>query len=62
MDRELEKMIKKKNEFLKKIEEKRRMMELIKNPNIKEVLKPLNLMKKHEAARKIQVYIIIFLQ
>lgn len=55
MDNELEIMIKKKNEYLKKIEEKKRMMELINNPSIRDILKPMNLMKKYEAAKKIQV-------
>lgn len=55
MDNELKMMIKKKNEYLKKIEEKKRMMELINNPTIKDILKPMNAMRRHEAARKIQV-------
>jgi len=61
MDYELEQMIKKKNDYLKKIEEKKRMMELINNPTIKDVLKPFNAMKRHEAAKKIQVCMYIFL-
>jgi len=55
MDNELEMMIKRKNGFLKKIEEKRRMMELINNPAIKDILKPINAMKRNAAAKKIQV-------
>lgn len=57
MDDELENMIKRKNEYLKKIEEKKRMMELINNPTIKDILKPMNAMRKHDAAKKIQVII-----
>ncbi len=57
MDNELELMIRKKNEYLKNIEKKKRMMELINNPSIKDILKPMNAMKKHEAAKKIQVFL-----
>ncbi len=55
MDNELENMIKKKNEYLTKIEKQKRMMELINNPTIKDILKPMNAMKRYEAAKKIQV-------
>lgn len=55
MDYELQEMIDKKNSFLKKIEEKRRIMELISNPNVKQLEKPFEKMRKQEAAKKIQV-------
>jgi hypothetical protein len=48
-------MIKKKNEILKRIEENKRLMELIKNPNIKNSLLPAQHMKKISAIKKIQV-------
>ncbi len=54
-DNELQQMINRKNDYIKKIEEKRRMMDLINNPNIKELEKPFEKMKKHTAAKKIQV-------
>ena len=57
MDYELQEMINKKNSFLKKIEEKKRMMELISNPNVKQLNQPIEKMKKQQAAKKIQVNI-----
>ncbi len=48
-------MVKKKNELKKRIEEQKRMMELIKNPHIKDSLAPIHQMKKHKAAKTIQV-------
>jgi hypothetical protein len=52
---ELNNMIRKKNELLKGIEEKRRLMELIQNPNIKDAMQPYQQMRKISAATKIQV-------
>jgi hypothetical protein len=54
-DNEINRMIKKKNEILKRIEENKRLMELIKNPNIKDTHKPVKQMKKISALKKIQV-------
>jgi hypothetical protein len=50
-------MIKRKNELIKKIEQQKRIMELIKNPHIKNSLEPIIQMKKHKAAINIQVYL-----
>jgi hypothetical protein len=52
---EMNTMIKRKNELLKGIEEKRRLMELIQNPNIKNSLQPYQQMRRIGAATKIQV-------
>ncbi len=48
-------MLRKKNELMKRIEEQKRMMELIKNPHIKNSLAPINQLRKHKAAKIIQV-------
>lgn len=60
-DYNLEAMFRKKNELLRKIEEKKRMMELIKNPNIRNTLLPAKQMQKNISARKIQVTFKIFI-
>ena len=49
-------MMRKKNELLRRIEENRRLMELIKNPHIKDTLGPLKMMRRNIAAKKIQKY------
>jgi hypothetical protein len=54
---ELDLLMKRKNDLLKGIEEKRRLMELIKNPNIKNTLQPYQQMKRIKSATKIQVKI-----
>lgn len=54
-DTNVTQMIKKKNEILKRIEENKRLMELIKNPDIKNSLIPAQQMKKISATKKIQV-------
>lgn len=61
MDNDLEAIVRRKNELLKKIEERRRLMELIRNPHIKDTLTPLIKMKKSNAVKKIQVIIIFIL-
>ena len=53
----IQSMIRKKNIILKRIEENQRLMELIKNPNIKNSLKPAQEMKKLSAVKKLQVNI-----
>ncbi len=53
----IQSMIKKKNVILKRIEENKRLMELIKNPNIQNSLKPAKEMKKLSSIKKIQVNI-----
>jgi hypothetical protein len=53
-DKEIHEMVRKKNELLRRIEEKRRLMELINNPNIKNSLEPIHQMKKNSAVKKIQ--------
>jgi hypothetical protein len=52
---EMSVMMRKKNELLKKIEEQKRMMELIKNPHIKDSLTPIYQFKKHKAVKTLQV-------
>lgn len=54
-DEQINAMLRRKNELMKKIEENRRLMELIKNPHIKDTLAPLRKMKRSIAAKKIQV-------
>jgi hypothetical protein len=56
MDANILNRIRKKQEIQKRIEENRRLMELIKNPHIKDSLAPYNLMKKIIAIKKIQNY------
>lgn len=46
----------KRNELMKQIEEKQRLMELIRNPNVKNPTRPFVLMKRNEAIRKIQAF------
>lgn len=56
MDNELEQMIKRKNAYLKRIEENKRMMELINNPHVKDnSLRSAKEVKRNLAVIKIQV-------
>jgi len=61
VENDINSMIKKKNEILKRIEENQRLMELIRNPYIKDTLKPVQQMKKISAIKKIQVIIYIYI-
>jgi hypothetical protein len=54
-ENDIDAMYRRKNELLKRIEEKKRLMELIKNPHIKDSLGPMNQMKRNIAVKKIQV-------
>jgi hypothetical protein len=56
MEDDLTLHMKKKNEILKRIEENKRLMELIRNPYIKDTLGPLKMMKKNIAVKKIQKF------
>jgi hypothetical protein len=56
MEDDLTILMKKKNDILKRIEENKRLMELIRNPYIKDTLGPLQVMKKNIAVKKIQKY------
>lgn len=55
-DCDLDEMMRKKNELLRRIEENKRLMELIRNPHIKDSLGPLQMMKKNIAIKKIQKF------
>jgi hypothetical protein len=54
MDKEIEDLSRKREELLKRIQEKQRLMELIKNKNIKGGLNEVEGFKKIKAAKKIQ--------
>jgi len=58
MDNELEEMIKKKNEYIKKIQEKKRMIELINNPQPqKNTVVHVQGINRNLAVKVIQVFI-----
>lgn len=56
MEDDLTILMKKKNDIVKRIEENKRLMELIRNPNIKDTLRPLQMMKTNIAVKKIQTF------
>ena len=51
---EIEEITKQRNEVLKRIQERQRLMELIQNKNLKNTINPLELFKKTQSVKKIQ--------